>query len=163
MNLTQHVATPEQRAAGLEDLPEQERAELQALLTFAVSGPCGLAENPRAAYEAVEARAREIVSRFVLPRIAQALRDAGFAEPGMDDAEVLRACRPEAVGAKAMIGGAPYLMAPLERELMRRGVAPVYALSDRVSEEQAQPDGTVRKVNVFKHVGFLAVPLRPTA
>ncbi|MFR4518417.1 MAG: hypothetical protein ACLT40_00460 [Fusobacterium sp.] len=30
----------------------------------------------------------------------------------------------------------------------------LYAYSERVSEEVHQPDGTVKKVNVFKHLGF---------
>ena len=51
-----------------------------------------------------------------------------------------------------MVGGAPYLMAALTQW------APIYrmvfACSDRVSEEQHMPDGSVRKVNVFKHIGF---------
>jgi hypothetical protein len=55
----------------------------------------------------------------------------------------------------AMIGGAPYLMAPLERALRSVGVYPVYAFSTRESVEQAEPDGTVRKINVFRHAGFV--------
>jgi hypothetical protein len=51
-----------------------------------------------------------------------------------------------------MMGGAPYLMAALTQ------YAPVYrmvfACSNRVSEEKHMPDGSVRKVNVFKHIGF---------
>ena len=54
---------------------------------------------------------------------------------------------------KFMIGGAPYLMAALV------DWAPVYemvfAFSERISEEQHMPDGSVRKVNVFKHQGFI--------
>ena len=50
-----------------------------------------------------------------------------------------------------MIGGAPYLMAPLISELPNS----VFAFSERVSEEQQLPDGSVRKVNVFRHVGFV--------
>jgi len=34
INLTQHVATPEQISAGVTDLPEHIRSELIALLTF---------------------------------------------------------------------------------------------------------------------------------
>lgn len=34
------------------------------------------------------------------------------------------------------------------------GKRSVYAYSERVSEESLQPDGTVKKVNVFKHLGF---------
>lgn len=55
----------------------------------------------------------------------------------------------------AMIGGAPFLMAALESELKSSGIKPCYAFSERVSEEQPQADGSVRKVNVFKHVGFV--------
>ena len=35
------------------------------------------------------------------------------------------------------------------------GVPAVYAFSVRESVEQPQPDGSVRKVNVFRHVGFV--------
>jgi len=55
----------------------------------------------------------------------------------------------------AMIGGAPYLMAPLERALIRAGIAPVYAFSVRESVDHAQPDGSIRKVAVFRHAGFV--------
>ena len=55
----------------------------------------------------------------------------------------------------AMIGGAPYLMAPLERELRQRGIDPLYAFSVRESAEQTQPDGSIRKVNIFRHAGFV--------
>ena len=56
---------------------------------------------------------------------------------------------------KVMIGGAPYLMSLLEAELIREGIQPLYAYSERVSEDQVQPDGSVRKVNVFRHLGFI--------
>jgi len=55
----------------------------------------------------------------------------------------------------AMIGGAPYLMAPLERALRRVGVRPLYAFSVRESTEETQPDGSIKKVNVFRHAGFV--------
>ncbi len=55
----------------------------------------------------------------------------------------------------AMIGGAPYLMAPLEKALREAGIKPVYSFSERRSSEQTQPDGSVRKVNVFVHVGWV--------
>jgi hypothetical protein len=57
----------------------------------------------------------------------------------------------------AMIGGAPYLMAPLEQALFERGIIPLYSFSERVSQEEQQPDGSVRKVNVFKHAGWVEV------
>ena len=55
----------------------------------------------------------------------------------------------------AMIGGALWLMGPLAAELRKRGVEPLFAFSVRETEEQPQPDGSVRKVAVFRHRGFV--------
>lgn len=55
----------------------------------------------------------------------------------------------------AMIGGAPYLMAPLERALVAAGIEPVYAFSMRDSIEVRQPDGSNRKTQVFRHAGWV--------
>ena len=57
----------------------------------------------------------------------------------------------------AMIGGAPFLMTALEMALRHYGIKPLYAFSERVSEEQEQTDGSIRKVNIFKHKGFVEV------
>ena len=57
--------------------------------------------------------------------------------------------------SSAMIGGAPFLMSKLEDALLKRGIKPLYAFSERVSKETTAPDGTVTKINVFKHVGFV--------
>ena len=55
----------------------------------------------------------------------------------------------------ALIGGAPYFMAPLERALKARGLRPCYAFSKRVVEESVMPDGSIKKVSTFKHEGFV--------
>ena len=55
----------------------------------------------------------------------------------------------------AMIGGAPFLMAPLERRLIELDIYPMYAFSKRESVEMVQDDGSVRKIAVFKHVEFV--------
>ena len=57
----------------------------------------------------------------------------------------------------AMIGGAPYLMGPLEAALKAAGLRVFYAFSRRESEDQVQADGSVRKVSVFRHAGFIEV------
>lgn len=57
----------------------------------------------------------------------------------------------------AMIGGAPFFMSFLEQSLKFVDVEPVYAFSKRESQEQVQDDGSVKKVNVFRHVGFVRV------
>lgn len=58
----------------------------------------------------------------------------------------------------AMIGGAPYLMPHLQKALQARGIAVLYAFSERVSEEK-EVDGKIVKTNVFKHVGFIEVTI----
>lgn len=55
----------------------------------------------------------------------------------------------------AMIEGAPYFLAPLEVALMRRGIIPFYAFSRRESVDEVQSDGSVRKVTVFRHAGWV--------
>jgi len=57
----------------------------------------------------------------------------------------------------AMIGGAPYLMGPLEETLRKRGEKAVYAFSVRESVESTGPHlhGGVRKTTVFRHLGFV--------
>lgn len=60
-------------------------------------------------------------------------------------------------GDAAMIGGAPYLMAAIERGLIERGVQPLYAFSKRESIEEPQPDGSIKKTTVFRHLGFVEV------
>ena len=55
----------------------------------------------------------------------------------------------------AMIGGAPYLMASLEYVLGEACIKPLYAFSVRESVESTEPDGSVVKRNVFRHMGFV--------
>ena len=55
----------------------------------------------------------------------------------------------------ALIGGAPYLTAPLAEMLKKVGITPLYAFSKRESVEVVQPDGSVVKTSVFKHAGYI--------
>ena len=55
----------------------------------------------------------------------------------------------------AMIGGAPYFMRFLEWELDKEMITALYSFSCRESVEEMQPDGTVKKSSVFKHIGFV--------
>jgi hypothetical protein len=130
-NLTQHPATPDQVAAGVIDLAPDLREALCAALTFE--------RLPTA---------RDITERADLIAEMAALHGLPASD---DDANAGADTAPRA----AMIGGAPYLMAPLEAALRERGIAPLYAFSTRESVEQVQADGSVRKVNVFRHAGFV--------
>ena len=64
-------------------------------------------------------------------------------------------CLDTADERKAMIGGAPFLMGALESTLLDYGITPVYAFSKRESIEAVQADGSVKKINVFRHAGFI--------
>lgn len=57
--------------------------------------------------------------------------------------------------AYCMIGGAPYLMGPLERALRAAGIVPYYAFTRRESRDDPQPDGTVKKTTTFAHEGWV--------
>jgi len=62
------------------------------------------------------------------------------------------------VGATgALIGGAPYLMGSLELALEFEGIEPLYSYTERRAVEEHQPDGSVKKSQVFAHVGFVRV------
>ena len=56
-----------------------------------------------------------------------------------------------------MLGGAPFFMIVLHEMLADNGINPVYAFSVRESEEQVQADGSVKKVAVFRHRGFVGL------
>lgn len=129
LNLTQHKATMEQIKAGVVDLPSDVSPIVRNLLTFDdIPSPLTLIERA----EAIAAIAAECAS-------------------GEDREDG------EGFALSAMIGGAPFFMAPLERALLDAGITPVYAFSVRDSIEQPDGNGGVRKVNVFKHVGFVEI------
>jgi hypothetical protein len=116
LNLTQHVATEDQRQAGVVDLRSEVKADVVGMLTF----------NDIPTVELLWRRAESI---------AQIAKDEGYTE--------------------AMIGGAPFFMGPLEQALIKRGITPLYAFSRRESVDKVQADGNVKKVAIFKHLGFV--------
>jgi len=149
VNLTQHTATESQAAAGLADLPTAERLELSKLLT--VPADALKASDEFLDYD-LSGRAQEIVSRWAVPAIAERIRSAAGADAD-DDADVIRVHR-QAAAVRFMVGGQADLMEYLEAAIRRVGGIPVRALTERVSEDQTQPDGSVRKVAVFRHLRF---------
>lgn len=56
---------------------------------------------------------------------------------------------------QVMIGGAPFLMAPLQKALAWKWIEVLYAFSKRESVETVCEDGSIRKTSVFKHAGFV--------
>jgi phosphoribosylamine-glycine ligase len=65
----------------------------------------------------------------------------------------------EAEGADcAMIGGATYLMAPLESALAKAGIQPLYSFTEHRLVEETLPNGEVEKTSVFRHAGWVRRP-----
>ena len=126
LNLTQHVATPEQQAQGVVDLQPDTRDYLVELLT--------VDELPSQ---------EELLKRCA--KIA-ALAEENCPESEEDDGGWTH---------HVMVGGAPWMMSALEGALYSKGIRPRYAFSKRESIEVAQPDGTVRKTMVFRHAGWV--------
>ena len=125
INMTQHPPTPEQVQAGVLDSPEF-REEVSRLLTV----------ETLPSWEEISDRAK------ALANLAYDAREGRFGGFG-------------AASTRVMIGGAPWMMAPLERALQAQGFTPFYAFSVRESVESTQPDGSVRKTAVFHHIGFI--------
>jgi hypothetical protein len=126
LNLTQHAATPEQIAQGVIDLPTPEREVLIE----------GLTVNILPTRDDITRRCARIATLAVCNGLGGDLGD-------------------DPAPSHAMIGGAPWMMAELERALQDVNIQPLYAFSVRESVDQHQPDGSVRKVNVFRHAGFV--------
>lgn len=136
LNLTQHAATADQLAAGVFDLPPARRADLQSLLTFG--------ELPDE--QEILARAEQIAGLAAMY--------ASSEDHAVDDG-LLPEGDAGGFALHAMIGGALWLMAPLAAALREQGIEPVFAFSTRETEEHLQPDGSVRKVMIFRHAGFV--------
>lgn len=96
----------------------------------------------------------------VKAQVKELLTFVGYPSPEVvqDRATALVAVVEEQGFEAAMIGGAPFFMAPLENTLSACGILPCYAFSERVSEEVTQADGSVQKVSRFKHVDFYWPP-----
>lgn len=128
LNLTQHPATPEQKAAGVLDLTGSALALLKQALTFDTLPTPGDVEE-----------AAQVIAGIAALNAAPDDREGGGG----------------GLALYALIGGAPFLMAPLERALQDQGITPLYAFSRRESVEEVLADGSVRKTAVFRHAGFI--------
>lgn len=130
LNFTQHDCTQDQLDAGILDCDPEYKQELVRLLTFE--------EIPTSSE--VWNRAVRIVTLFELVAVSM-----GYTYGN------------EQTSLHPMIGGVPFLMSLLEDAFEDAGLTPYYAFSKRVSEDQVQPDGSIKKVSTFKHVGLYKV------
>lgn len=126
LNLTQHEATQEQLAAGVIEPRLDFKKYVQDLLTFE-SIPDSTELDDRAHDLALAASMYDI-------------------DPDDDESVTPRA---------VMLGGAPFFMSTLENWCQRCGLVTLYAFSRRESVDHVMPDGTFKKVGVFRHLGFV--------
>lgn len=128
MNLTQHAASPEQKEAGVFDLPSEALSQVRDLITF----------RDLPSSQEMKDRAADVAA------IA-----ASLASPDdRDDPE-------GGFALEAMIGGAGFFMRHLEDALNEQGIKPIHAFSQRVVEETIGDDGAAVKTARFKHLGFI--------
>ena len=126
LNLTQHKATLEQLQQGVVNVHDDIHSAMVDLLTFV-----GLP---------TKAEVKEVANKLA----------------ALVQNEIINSYEKESYYInKVMIGGAPFLMQPLANAIERMGYEVVYAFSERVSIETIGSDGTVTKVNQFKHIGFV--------
>jgi hypothetical protein len=136
LNLTQHKATADQRSAGVIDIPTQFEAELVSLLTFRSISETAKSE--------IDKRVNGLVRLVV--SVASAIDNTLPIDPEIGFNPIIGA---------VMLGGPLFLMGPLAVAIEEAGYQPLFAFSRRESEEQTLSDGSVRKIQVFKHLGFV--------
>jgi len=144
LNLTQHQASEEQIKAGVIDLPEPYNIKLKELLTFNELPTC----------EEVQKRAVaivDLVEKFLLDDLSP-IKDEIKKIKTLNEEERIEEFKK--FNLAFMIGGALFLMQPLIDELKCIGT-PLFAFTKRVTEEIPQPDGSIKKITVFKHEGFV--------
>ena len=137
INLTQHAPTPEQ--LGVFDFPENERKQLIGLLTF----------NHAPNAEQIWTRARGI-TKLVCRWAYENCKIPHNVHKTHEDYRAYYKTH-----YKALIGGAPYLMGPLEFCLNRANIQPLYSFSERKSVENIGPNGEVEKKSVFRHTAWI--------
>lgn len=150
LNLTQHKSTQDQN---IQDLNTIDREILLENLNFD--------EIP--SKDLIDFRAKTVANLAVRHFVFQ-IQNFISVENNVDEAMMLLLSVNHSIKqvlmhfeCKVMIGGAPFFTASLEHALKEKGIQPVYAFSKRVSTEIQQKDGSVEKVNVFKHLGFVEV------
>ena len=149
INATQHSATPDQIAAGV--YPSAYEEKIRQWLTFD-SLPSRLTIQQHA----------QFIAGYVADQAMEIVKNGDFEEKHHKALQQLvgmpayRDTICKSFHIKAMIGGAPYLMAELEKELWHLGIEPVYAFTKRESVESVDENGNVSKTAVFKHAGFVS-------
>ena len=151
LNLTQHNASKEQVQAGVVDLPEPYNSRLKELLTFTEISSCDEVKKRAGAIY-------DLVIDFCLDEnspVKDGVKEMIIDDNGeFGDKYEVNEAEFRKFGIAFMIGGALWLMKPLIEELENIGT-PLLAFTKRVTEEVKQLDGSVKKVAVFKHEGFI--------
>ena len=145
LNLTQHKATEEQIKDGVIDFQEDYNTKLKELLTFNDIPDC----------KEVQERADEVVKlveEFLLDDLSPVKDEVKSIKSIKDEKERMKEYKKLNIGF--MIGGALFLMKPLIERLNCIGT-PMFAFTKRITEEIPQSDGSVKKIAIFKHEGFV--------
>ena len=143
INLTQHKGTEAQAKAGLVEWMAEHLGHSDWILDLGGDSSDWETRAPTDLAEVLNVAPSDDIPPVLAARAEEV---AGWVEE--------MACR------AAMIGGHFGLTVALSEALTMRGILPVRAVTERKAAEQAQPDGSVRKVSRFEHIGF--VPMLPS-
>lgn len=153
INLTAHTPTPEQIEAGVVDLPQPLAGQIKSLLDVDVEHLCSL--NSREQEHLLSERARlivELLMEWVMEEVTAKI-DAVREQRELPTREIFTLLHTYPL-PPIMIGGHPGLMDHLKAQIRKCGAQWHEAQSQRVSVDLPQPDGTVKKISNFVHVGF---------
>lgn len=75
----------------------------------------------------------------------------------VDRAKKLANIALESKADHAMVGGAAYFIPVLENELVAVGIKPLHSFTERKSVDKIADDGSVQKVSVFEHIGWVGL------
>ena len=149
LNLTQHKATADQIDAGVVELPAELKARVTGLLTFdTIPTPYDMEASASSIVKIAYDYFRELADTRPLSDAEKHAYDLDRYAPGLASFNNVSM-------ASVMIGGAPFFMSYLETALKSANIRPLYAFTARDSVDAEQADGSVKKVAVFKHIGFV--------
>lgn len=148
-NATQHKASQEQLNQGVIDFSPEVHNEIKRLITF--DGIPTKSFLQASADSLVKVLYDAVLEEIAPSDLTESQKLALELDKTYPANHFIKVTMP-----KIMVGGAPFFASILENTLVKAGFKPVYAFSQRVSEEKLI-NNEVIKTNVFKHVGFYEV------
>ncbi len=152
LNLTQHTLTLEQEINGA--YTDHNHEGIKKALTFTEMPDKDMVQEKVIELLDYVHEAFLNLTQMRFQNAFEGMQEIGYSDEEAETAGLAAINNAASFEFAIMIGGAPYLMAPLESALKQCGFRVVYAYSERIGKELVQPNGKVLKSFEFKHLGF---------